>query len=92
MLLDYADIVVHVQHAEERVFYALERLWKDCPVIPFDAGARGAHPRCLTDRSRRVMLLRHGRTAWNAERRFQGQADPPLDEVGRAAGLRGGAR
>ena len=35
VLLDYADIVVHVQHSEERVFYALERLWKDCPVIPF---------------------------------------------------------
>jgi broad specificity phosphatase PhoE len=34
--------------------------------------------------SRRVVILRHGRTAWNAERRFQGQADPPLDEVGRA--------
>jgi broad specificity phosphatase PhoE len=34
--------------------------------------------------SRRVIVLRHGRTAWNAERRFQGQADPPLDEVGRA--------
>ncbi|HZY75502.1 MAG TPA: histidine phosphatase family protein [Jatrophihabitantaceae bacterium] len=31
----------------------------------------------------RVLLLRHGRTAWNAERRYQGQADPPLDEVGR---------
>ena len=34
--------------------------------------------------SRRVVLLRHGRTAWNAERRFQGQLDPPLDDVGRA--------
>ena len=32
--------------------------------------------------SRRLLLLRHGRTAWNAQRRFQGQADPPLDEVG----------
>jgi broad specificity phosphatase PhoE len=32
----------------------------------------------------RAFLLRHGRTAWNAERRFQGQADPPLDDVGRA--------
>jgi broad specificity phosphatase PhoE len=34
--------------------------------------------------ARRIVLLRHGRTAWNAQRRFQGQADPPLDEVGRA--------
>jgi glucosyl-3-phosphoglycerate phosphatase len=34
--------------------------------------------------SGRAFLLRHGRTAWNAERRFQGQADPPLDDVGRA--------
>ena len=32
-LIDYADIVVHVQHAEERQFYALERLWRDCPAI-----------------------------------------------------------
>jgi ribosome-associated protein len=40
VLLDYGDIVVHVQHAEERAFYALERLWRDCPFIPFtDAGA-----------------------------------------------------
>jgi ribosome-associated protein len=29
------DVVVHVQHAEERAYYALERLWKDCPTIPF---------------------------------------------------------
>lgn len=35
VLLDYGEIVVHVQHEEERVFYALERLWKDCPAIPF---------------------------------------------------------
>jgi len=33
--------------------------------------------------ARRVLLWRHGRTAWNVEHRFQGQADPPLDEVGR---------
>jgi ribosome-associated protein len=39
VLLDYSDVVVHVQHAEERVFYALERLWRDCPVIPFEPGA-----------------------------------------------------
>jgi ribosome-associated protein len=35
VLLDYVDIVVHVQHAEEREFYALDRLWKDCPRVPF---------------------------------------------------------
>lgn len=35
VLLDFVDLVVHVQHEEERVFYALERLWKDCPTIPF---------------------------------------------------------
>lgn len=33
VLLDFQDIVVHVQHQEERVFYALERLWSDCPVV-----------------------------------------------------------
>jgi len=37
VLLDYADIVVHVQHSEERAFYALERLWRDCPVIELAA-------------------------------------------------------
>jgi glucosyl-3-phosphoglycerate phosphatase len=33
--------------------------------------------------ARRVLLWRHGRTGWNVEHRFQGQADPPLDYVGR---------
>ena len=37
VLLDYVDVVVHVQHAEERVYYALERLWRDCPAIPLPA-------------------------------------------------------
>jgi ribosome-associated protein len=41
VLLDFVDVVVHVQHADERAYYALERLWKDCPVIPFtDRAAR----------------------------------------------------
>jgi ribosome-associated protein len=34
VLLDYLDVVIHVQHAEQRVYYSLERLWKDCPRIP----------------------------------------------------------
>ena len=33
VLLDYLDVVIHVQHAEERTYYALERIWKDCPQI-----------------------------------------------------------
>jgi len=40
VLLDYLDVVIHVQHAEERVFYALERLWKDCPQIALPQPAR----------------------------------------------------
>ena len=41
VLLDYADVVVHVQHDEERTYYALERLWKDCPAIELPESARG---------------------------------------------------
>ena len=37
VLIDYGEIVVHVQHEEERQFYALERLWRDCPVIKLPA-------------------------------------------------------
>ncbi|MBO0870363.1 MAG: ribosome silencing factor [Micromonosporaceae bacterium] len=50
VLLDYVDLVIHVQHNEEREFYALDRLWKDCPTIPFvdrDLAQRG-----LADRDR----------------------------------------
>ncbi|HEV7828239.1 MAG TPA: ribosome silencing factor [Pseudonocardiaceae bacterium] len=42
VLLDFVDVVVHVQHVEERSFYGLERLWKDCPAIPFDVDATEA--------------------------------------------------
>ena len=41
VLLDYAEVVVHVQHDEERTYYALERLWKDCPLIELPDEARG---------------------------------------------------
>ncbi len=41
VLIDYAEIVVHVQHAEERQYYSLERLWKDCPVIALPEHAWG---------------------------------------------------
>ena len=33
VLLDFGEIVVHVQHTEERGFYGLDRLWKDCPRV-----------------------------------------------------------
>jgi ribosome-associated protein len=38
-LLDYRDIVVHIQHQDDRNFYALDRLWGDCPVVPVDLAA-----------------------------------------------------
>jgi ribosome-associated protein len=46
VLLDYGDIVVHVQHEEERLYYSLERIWRDCPVIALPetvtSGQRGS--------------------------------------------------
>ncbi|MCZ0857984.1 ribosome silencing factor [Actinomyces israelii] len=33
VLIDYSDIIVHVLQAEDREYYSLERLWKDCPLI-----------------------------------------------------------
>lgn len=41
----------------------------------------------MTERSHRVVILRHGRTEWNATGRFQGQLDSPLDTIGRAQAL-----
>lgn len=37
VLLDFGEVVVHVQHQEERSYYSLERLWKDCPVLELPA-------------------------------------------------------
>ncbi|BDZ37982.1 ribosome silencing factor [Microbacterium suwonense] len=42
VLLDFGDLIVHVFHAAERVFYGLERLWKDCPVVPIELTERVA--------------------------------------------------
>jgi ribosome-associated protein len=34
ILLDFGDVIVHVFHQEDRAYYDLERLWKDCPAVP----------------------------------------------------------
>jgi ribosome-associated protein len=39
VLLDFGDLVVHVFHEQERVYYGLERLWKDCPLVPVELPA-----------------------------------------------------
>lgn len=40
VLVDFGDVIVHVQHEEDREFYALERLWRDCPVIELPQDVR----------------------------------------------------
>lgn len=42
VLMDFGDIVVHVFHEEERTYYGLERLWKDCPVVPIELPVQAA--------------------------------------------------
>ncbi len=89
VLIDYGEIVVHVQHEEEREFYALERLWRDCPVIDAPGRPHGPAERMSEGtQGRTLVLLRHGRTAWNHARRVQGQIDVSLDDEGRAQAKR----
>ena len=40
ILLDFEDLLVHVQTEEVRSYYMLDRLWSDCPTIPLAAVAR----------------------------------------------------
>lgn len=49
VLLDFGDIVVHVQLAEERIHYAIERLWKDCPAIPLPESVNAPHTAGVDD-------------------------------------------
>lgn len=52
VLLDFLEIVVHVQHSEERTLYALERLWGDCPAIELGldpASIRNSEPQSDED-------------------------------------------
>jgi ribosome-associated protein len=81
VLLDYVDIVVHIQHQEERAFYALDRLWRDCPVIDVDLGeppqeGRGDPPSGAA-------------AAWpdpvECRSRMQGQLDTDLTDLGAQA-------
>lgn len=44
VLLDFVDVVVHVQHTDERNFYALDRLWRDCPQVHVDLDAAPREP------------------------------------------------
>lgn len=39
ILLDFGDVVAHIFHEEDRLYYSLERLWKDCPAIPIEVAA-----------------------------------------------------
>ena len=50
VLLDFIDIIVHVQHAEERVYYSLERIWKDCPTVELPEEVRRGRSRVSGDR------------------------------------------
>lgn len=45
VLLDFIDVVIHVQHADERAYYSLERLWRDCPSIPLPESVRAGRSR-----------------------------------------------
>ncbi|MDO5628562.1 MAG: ribosome silencing factor [Mobilicoccus sp.] len=52
ILLDFGDIIAHVMTAEDRMYYQLERLWKDCPDVPLELpehGETGSEPGASAD-------------------------------------------
>ena len=51
VLLDYGDVVIHVQHSEERLFYSLERIWRDCPAIALPESVSSGQGRAHRDTS-----------------------------------------
>lgn len=44
VLMDFGDLIVHVFHEEDRMYYGLERLWKDCPVLTLPEGITRSEP------------------------------------------------
>jgi ribosome-associated protein len=63
VLLDFIDIIVHVQHSEERVYYSLERIWKDCPVVELPEEVREHNRRrAAVTRDDRSEVVHHGIT------------------------------
>ena len=84
VLLDYVDIVVHIQHQRRT------RLLRAGPAV---AGLPGGPRRPRRGRHmtvRRLVMLRHGQTEFNAGSRMQGQLDTDLSELGpRPGGRRG---
>ena len=90
VLLDFVDIVVHVQHAEERIHYAHRAALEGLPVIalprePSTRVARASRSR-VTLAPGRPLAARPHRLERRA--RFQGQTDIPLDDIGRAQAAR----
>ena len=95
-LLDYVEIVVHIQHEDERDFYALDRLWRDCPRHTrrsgrcrregAQAGDAAARPDRVQRRkpdagSARHRPFRAGPRAGGGGGRSAGQASPAADRV-----------
>lgn len=76
VLLDYIDLVVHVQHNDERALYSLDRLWRDCPVIEIDLD--GPLPPALPKPDQ-----------WTDETELAHEAEPTTDDVDDQAGTEG---